>query len=89
MAGHRRGTGRPKQSALRAQRRRQQLAVELAEATTLGGQLQAACDYLRGAIKHASSHAAEQTVHAAISDLTARGDALYRNQNTADERRSA
>lgn len=84
MAGHRRGSGRPRREHLRAQRRLARLHAELDAAATPSDRVAAAADYLRGALKHADPAVADSVTSEAITFLTRAGQrALSREKGAA------
>lgn len=77
MAGHRRRSGRPLLDHMREQRRLAGLAERLDAATTCGGRVGAASDYLRGALKHADPAAAEPITDEVVEVLIAAGKRAF------------
>ncbi|WP_199043180.1 hypothetical protein [Glycomyces salinus] len=76
MAGHRRGTGRPKQARARIERRRAALADKLAAAHTPAAQVGVCADYLRSALKRAEPDHAAATAEEACALLRGLADRL-------------
>lgn len=76
MAGHRRGTGRPKQARARIERRRAALADKLAAAHTPAAQVGACADYLRSALKRADPERATAVAEEACAQLCGLADRL-------------
>lgn len=76
MAGHRRGTGRKRQSDARLQRRRAALAEKLAAAPDEAARVGHCADYLRAALKRADPDAGERAAAEACEVLRHLADRL-------------
>ncbi|MPY80879.1 MAG: hypothetical protein GEV04_21065 [Actinophytocola sp.] len=77
MAGHRRRAGRPLLDQQREQRRLARLADRLDTARTHSERVAAACDYLRGGLKHADPAVAERVTTEVVDYLTAAGKRAF------------
>jgi len=77
MAGHRRRAGRPLLDQQREQRRLARLADRLDTARTHSERVAAACDYLRGGLKHADPVVAEHVTTEVVDYLTAAGKRAF------------
>lgn len=80
MAGHRRRSGRPLLDHMREQRRLALLAERLDAATWPGDQVAAACDYLRGVLKHVDPDVAAEIAEDVVEQLTATGKQAFANR---------
>ena len=84
MAGHRRGTGRPRQAVARIERRRAALQSKLAAAHTPTARVGACADYLRSVLKRADPDTAEKAAAEACEVLRHLADRLESRPRNGD-----
>lgn len=90
MAGHRRGTGRKRQSDARLLRRRAALAEKLAAAPDAATRVGITADYLRSTLKRADPDRADQVAAEACEVLRHLADRLAtepREETPVDHRK--
>jgi len=82
MAGHRRGTSRPRQAVARIERRRSALQGKLAAAATPEARVAACADHLRSSLKRAEPARAEAAAQEACEVLRHLADRLESRRGT-------